>query len=58
VPKQNTTQAILPLTEIEQQVLIHALEATDNNINQAEQALGIGRVTLYRKLKQYNIVRG
>ena len=49
--------AILPLTEIERQALIHALEATDNNITQAAQALGISRVTLYRKLKKYNIFR-
>ena len=49
--------AILPLTEIERQALIHALEATGNNMTQAAQALGIGRVTLYRKLKKYNIVR-
>ncbi len=49
--------AILPLAEIERQALIHALEATDNNITQAAQALGINRVTLYRKLKKYNIVR-
>ena len=49
--------AILPLAEIERQALIHALEATGNNITQTAQALGIGRVTLYRKLKKYNIVR-
>ena len=51
-------QATLPLTEIERQALIHAIEATDNNMTQAAQALGINRTTLYRKLKQYNIVRG
>ena len=50
-------QAILPLTEIERQALIHAIEATGNNMTQAAQALGINRTTLYRKLKQYNIVR-
>ena len=49
--------AILPLAEIERQALIHTLEATGNNMTQAAQALGIGRVTLYRKLKKYNIVR-
>ena len=53
----STPLAILPLTEIERQALIHALEATGNNMTQAAQALGINRVTLYRKLKQYNIVR-
>ena len=53
----STPQAILPLTEIERQALIHALEATGNNMTQAAQALGISRVTLYRKLKKYNIVK-
>ena len=53
----STPLAIQPLTEIERQALIHALEATDNNITQTAQALGISRVTLYRKLKKYNIVR-
>ena len=52
-----TPMAILPLAEIERQTLIHALEATGNNMTQTAQALGIGRVTLYRKLKKYNIVR-
>ena len=52
-----TPLAIRPLTEIERQALIHAIEATGNNMTQAAQALGIGRVTLYRKLKKYNIVR-
>ena len=53
----STPLAIQPLTEIERQALIHALEATGNNITQTAQALGISRVTLYRKLKKYNIVR-
>ena len=53
----STPMAILPLAEIERQTLIYALEATGNNMTQAAQALGIGRVTLYRKLKKYNIVR-
>ena len=53
----STPLTILPLTEIERQALIHALEATGNNITQTAQALGISRVTLYRKLKKYNIVR-
>ena len=49
--------AILPLTEIERQALIRALEVTDNNVTQAAQALGINRATLYRKLKKYAIVK-
>ena len=55
--RDSSPQAILPLTEIERQAMIHAIEATGNNITQAALALGISRVTLYRKLKQYSIVR-
>ena len=51
----STPLVILPLTEIERQALIYALEATGNNIAQAAQALGINRATLYRKLKKYAI---
>ena len=44
---------ILPLAEVERQALVHALEAADNNVTQAAQALGINRATLHRKLKKY-----
>lgn len=54
---QSAPMAILPLTEIEQQALIYALEITDNNITQAARALGINRATLHRKLKKYDITR-
>ena len=47
-PTGDTT--ILPLDEI-----VHALKVTDNNVPAAAQALGIGRSTLYRKLKEYNL---
>ena len=46
---------ILPLDEVERRAIVHALKVTDNNIPDAAQALGIGRSTLYRKLKQYNL---
>ena len=46
---------ILPLDEVERRAIVHALKVTDNNIPDAAQALGIGRSTLYRKLKKYNL---
>ena len=46
---------ILLLADVERQALAHALEATDNNISKAAQALGIDRSTLYRKLKSYEL---
>ena len=51
------TTVILPLDEIERRAIVHALKVTDNNIPDAAQALGIGRSTLYRKLKEYNLLQ-
>ncbi|RKU09496.1 hypothetical protein C6503_21300 [Candidatus Poribacteria bacterium] len=41
---------------IRRRAIVHALKVMDNNIPDAAQALGIGRSTLYRKLKQYNLL--
>ena len=49
---------VLPLVEVERQALAHALEVHDNNVTQAALALGISRVTLYRKLKKYDLSKG
>ena len=50
------TTVILPLDEVERRAIAHALKVTDNNISDAARALGIGRSTLYRKLKEYNLL--
>jgi transcriptional regulator with PAS, ATPase and Fis domain len=50
------TTVILPLDEVERRALVHALKVTDNNTSDAARALGIGRTTLYRKLKKYNLL--
>jgi DNA-binding NtrC family response regulator len=47
--------AILPLTEIERRAIVEALEYTRGDRAVAAHLLGIGRTTLYRKLKEYNI---
>ena len=47
--------AVLPLAEVERQALIHALEASANNVTEAARSLGLGRATLYRKLKKYGL---
>ena len=47
---------ILTLKEVERRAIVHALKVMDNNVPDAAQALGIGRSTLYRKLKQYNLL--
>ena len=44
---------ILPLMEIEKRAIIRALEHTKGDRAVAANLLGIGRTTLYRKLKEY-----
>jgi DNA-binding NtrC family response regulator len=46
---------ILPLTEIERRAILEALEFTRGDRAVAAHLLGIGRTTLYRKLKEYNL---
>ena len=47
---------ILPLDEVERRAIVYALKVMDNNIPDAARALDIGRSTLYRKLKEYNLL--
>ncbi|MDF2678075.1 MAG: hypothetical protein K0Q97_2412 [Bacillota bacterium] len=44
------------LKELEEEYILKVLESNYNNISQTAQILGIGRNTLYRKLKEFNIV--
>ena len=46
---------ILPLEEVERQILAHALRLMDNDVTRAAQALKIDRSTLYRKVKLYQL---
>jgi DNA-binding NtrC family response regulator len=46
---------VVPLNEMERSAIIHALEYTRGDRMMAAHLLGIGRTTLYRKLKEYNI---
>ena len=46
---------ILPFEEVERQILAHALRVMNNDVTKAAQALKIGRSTLYRKLKLYQL---
>ena len=47
--------AVLPLVEVERQAVVHALEVSANNVTEAARSLGLGRATLYRKLKKYGL---
>ena len=42
--------AIVPLEQLEEQAIRHALKVLDGNISLAAKRLGLGRATLYRKL--------
>ncbi len=46
----------LSLQEAERRAVAHALEASEWNITKAAQMLNINRVTLYRKLRKYNLL--
>jgi transcriptional regulator with PAS, ATPase and Fis domain len=46
---------VTPLAEIEKCAILHAIEATKGDRSLAADLLGIGRTTLYRKLKEYGL---
>ena len=50
-----TTAAIVPLDEMEKRAIQDALGHTGGDRTVAAQMLGIGRTTLYRKLKEYGL---
>jgi len=49
------SHGIISLQELEKQAIRHALEHTHGDRTTAAQLLGIGRTTLYRKLKEYEL---
>jgi DNA-binding NtrC family response regulator len=48
-------QSVVPLHELERRAILHALEHTRGDRTTAAQMLHIGRTTLYRKLKEYQL---
>ncbi|MES1258838.1 MAG: sigma-54 dependent transcriptional regulator [Acidobacteriota bacterium] len=46
---------VVPLQELERRAIEHALQQTRGDRTEAALLLGIGRTTLYRKLKEYQI---
>jgi DNA-binding NtrC family response regulator len=48
-------QSVVPLQELEKRAIQHALQHTRGDRTTAAQLLGIGRTTLYRKLKEYEL---
>ncbi len=50
-------EEMLPLEELERRAILSMLRQTGGDKQAAARALGIGKTTLYRKLKQYQIER-
>ena len=48
-------RGIIPLAEVEKRVIMQAIEYTKGDRTVAAAMLGIGRTTLYRKLKEYGL---
>ncbi len=48
-------EVVASLEEVERQAIIRALEASGTNTSQAARLLGIGRSTLWRKIKAYGL---
>lgn len=49
---------VVPLAELEKQAILNALRYTKDDRLMAANLLGIGRTTLYRKLKEYELAEG
>ena len=51
----NPNEGVVPLMEVERRAILNALTHTRGDRTTAAQLLGIGRTTLYRKLKSYGL---
>jgi DNA-binding NtrC family response regulator len=54
-PRRSHRLDTLDLQELEKQAILQALEEANGNLSQVVRLLGIGRTTLYRKLKTHKI---
>ena len=52
---QCSMDSVVPLEELEKRAILQAIEITKGDRSLAADLLGIGRTTLYRKLKSYGI---
>ena len=51
----NQKSSVATINQLESVAIENAIQAFKGNLTEAAKALGIGRATLYRKVKQYNI---
>ncbi|MCX7919707.1 MAG: sigma 54-interacting transcriptional regulator [bacterium] len=56
-PTDTTTSKILPLEEIEKKYILHALNINNWNITRTAEQLRVSKVTLYEKIRKYNLVK-
>jgi DNA-binding NtrC family response regulator len=50
-----SSKSVQTMNQIESDAIINAIAQYKGNLTEAAKALGIGRATIYRKIKQYNI---
>jgi DNA-binding NtrC family response regulator len=58
LPANNAAEPVLPLLEMERRAILNALEQSGGDRGAAAHLLGIGRTTLFRKLKEYRVAAG
>ena len=58
IPGGVTTSSVVPLHQVERRAIEQALTYTHGDRTSAANLLGIGRTTLYRKLKEYGYPPG
>ncbi len=51
----DSRRGVATINQLEASAIENAISAFKGNLTEAAKALGIGRATLYRKVKQYNI---
>jgi transcriptional regulator of acetoin/glycerol metabolism len=54
-PRRSSRLETLDLEELERRAIQQALEEAGGNLSQVVRLLGIGRTTLYRKLKSHRL---
>jgi DNA-binding NtrC family response regulator len=56
-PQANASQTIVPIADIEKQAILRAIDQLHGDKLEAARLLGIGKTTLYRKLKEYGTIQ-
>jgi transcriptional regulator of acetoin/glycerol metabolism len=56
MPARHPANGIVPMAELEKQTILNALTQVNGDKMLAARLLGIGKTTLYRKLKEYESV--